>query len=90
MLGQGLDGGFGRVVGRVARRVGDPLLGARDDDGGGGGGGEGAQRGQESGDAVHGAEVVRCHDLGWRNHPHFNQLYVVEKFGSGYSPSLSY
>ena len=33
MLRQRLDGRFGRVVSRVARRVGDALLAARDDDG---------------------------------------------------------
>lgn len=33
VFGEGLEGGFAGVVGRVARRVGDALLGAREDDG---------------------------------------------------------
>lgn len=63
MLGQGLDGGFRGVVGWVAGRVRDTLLGACDDDGGGAACGEGVERGEEGGDAVEGAEVVRSHDL---------------------------
>jgi hypothetical protein len=46
VLCEGFDGGFGRVVGCVSRRVRDALLAACYDDGGrGGGGGAGLEGG---------------------------------------------
>lgn len=54
-LGEGFDGCFGGIVGRVAWGVGDALLGAGEDDGGGSRGGE--ER-QEGGEAVGCAEEV--------------------------------
>ena len=59
LLGERLDGRLGRVVRRVAGRVGDSLLGAREDDGGGTGGF--LDHGQEGGEAVDDAEEVGGH-----------------------------
>jgi hypothetical protein len=64
VLGESLDGRFGRVVSGVAGRVGDALLGARDDDcGGRGGGGGGLHGGEEGAQAVDDAEEVGVYYL---------------------------
>ena len=61
LLGEGFERRFAGVVGRVAGRVGDALLGARKDDGGGGGGR--GQQGEEGREAMDGAVEVRGEDL---------------------------
>jgi hypothetical protein len=69
VLCEGFDGGFGRVVGCVPRRVRDALLAACYDDGRGGrvaGSGTGLERGDVGVQAVYHAVEVCLEDLSGR------------------------
>lgn len=61
VLGERFDGRFGCIICRVARRVGDALLGAGDDNGRGCG--LTADRRKKGGDAIDDAKEIGIYDL---------------------------